>query len=637
MIVARTNMGAGADPMLEDLRLACRLLGRRWAAATAIILTLGLGIGATVSIFRIVHGVLLRPLAYSEPAQLMRLYHSYDALRNSPNARLQAIWERLPVSWLNVVAAREDDAIDGIGLYQEVDVVFGEGPEPERVPGGRVDAALLAVLAQPALRGQTFDDVAVASEESIVLLGEGLWRRVLGADPSAVGRRVRIDGTSHTVVGIMPRSFHLPGRDDDQVWLPLRPDEDDHLIRDNFRYHAVARLASGVSHPKSQEGLDRVAANLATAYPDSNTGTGFRLVPLRDTIVEKSRPLLALLAIVSAVVLLMACVNVAHVLLVQVLRRDAEMTVRSALGATRGRLARQLLTESAVSAILAGALGLWLAHAVGRVALAFLPADLPRTGDIRTDGTVVVFTFGLSLLVSAACTWSALVLGLRRSTASVGVRSSVSRRRIHGMFLVTMVALALTLVVVAGLLAQSFQRLSTVAPGFAVTERVTLPVTLPTWRFPAAPERAAFGRSALESLGALPGISAVALTTKLPFPGPSLVTRYANRRRGSRRRPRLDARTQRLSRAGHARVLSHHGHRPRAGARLRCDGSARSRGRRDRQPRGRGSALAGWRCGRRAGVPGQCRSTDDGARRGRGDSARRLGKSSGAVAVCPVG
>ncbi len=515
----------------QDLRLALRVHVRRPWLTAAVVATLALGIGANTAIFNIVNGVLLRPLAYPDSDRLVRIYQTFDALKSSPNPRLQAIWNRIPVSYLNVVDWRRESRQVTIGLYQAYTTTLTGAGEPEQLEGSRVDIELFRVLGVDPAQGRGFDAGDVESKANVVILSHGLWQQAFGGDPNVFERTIELDGQSFDVIGIMPAGFRIAGRAGDQLWAPIHWSDDDLTIRDNQLYSALGRLHPDASAETAREDMDRGAANLAEAYPDTNGGTGIRMVPLIDTLVDESRPLLYLLMAAVAVVLVVACVNVAHLLLAQATSRRGELAIRLALGAGRGHLVRQLLAESVPLALTGGAAGLGLAVVVQDALLTWIPADLPRTESIGLDLRVLAFTFGTSLAAALICgllpAWLSSGRSLLTDVKNGGAPAGDARRGhallAHGGFVIAEIALALMLATGAGLLTNSFLRLSAVEPGFTTAGRLVQEIRLPASRYQEEHRRAEFASRLLAALRRLPEVEHAALTTKPPLAGPAFV------------------------------------------------------------------------------------------------------------------
>jgi len=513
----------------QDVRHALRLHLKHSVLTATVVVTLALGIGANTAIFTIVNAVLLRPLDYPEPGRLARLYQTYESLRTSPNPRLRRIWNRLGVSYLNALDYRQASrTVAGIGLYTEQRVTFLGGGEPEEVEAVAVDADLFATLGVVPSLGRTFAPAEVERRERLAVLSHDLWQRVYGGDPAILERTLSLDGEPYSVVGVMPSGFHVGEGRRDRLWTPLALEERDLRERDDQRLSAVVRLAPGATIDAAREELEQVAAGQAEAHPDTNDGVGVRLRPLHDAVVGDSRPILTLLMAAAALVLALACVNVAQLLLAQAGARRGELAIRLALGASRGRLAATLLTESLILASAGGALGLLLAVYGRRALLAWIGAELPRTDAVAVDGRVLLFTLGASLAAALACG----LLPAFSSSAAAAVHQlrtgPAPRRRLlaHGGFVVAEIALSLMLVAGAALLVHSFLRLAAVDPGFRVAGLLVQDVRLPSWRYPDEQRRQEFTNRLLERLAAVPGVRSAALTTKLPFAGPSLVAGF---------------------------------------------------------------------------------------------------------------
>ena len=514
--------------LLHDVRQALRSYRRRPFVAAVAAATLALGIGAATTVFALVRGVLLEPLGFPEPDRLVRVYRTLDALRESPNPRLAAIWDRIPLSYLFAEDLRRAGRpFVGLGLYEGTTAVLAGGREPEEVSAALVDPELLPVLGVLPVLGRPFVAADAEGGSRTVLLGHGLWESAFGGDPGIVGRAVRIDGEPYTVVGVMPPGFQIPGRED-RLWLPLTPSEADRGFRDEHRYAAIARLAPGVSFEAAAEELRRIAADLSHEHPATDAGAGVRPVPLLDTVVDESRGFLVLLALGAAVVLAVACVNVLHLLLVRGAARRRELALRMALGARRGRLVRALALEALGVALAGGAGGLLLALAGALVLPRLLAVELPRLDQVAIEARVVLFAFAASLL-------SALAAGLAPAVFATGVRlrgaadagegdearsGGVRAGRAGGALVGVEVALTMALACAAALLAVSWLRLSAVDAGFEPRGVLVQELRLPAWSHPEPADRTRKAEAILGRLRALPGVRGAAITGRLPVAGP---------------------------------------------------------------------------------------------------------------------
>jgi hypothetical protein len=291
--------------MGQELRLGLRRLRRNPVVSLTVLLTLAVGVGSVTAAFTLVHGV-LSPLPYPQPDRLVGVYQTLSILKDSANPRLAALWNKLPVSYQDVMDWRRSSrTLDGIGLFTSTTAVVEPGGEPLEVPAAKMDVDLLRVLgAKPAL-GRLFTAADVASRQSVALLGHDLWSSAFGADPKIVGRAVRVDGQTVTIVGVMPSGFALPGIKS-SLWTPAAPAELDLTLRDSHAYNAVGRLAPGATLEAARAEMGRLAAGLAVQYPETNKDAGVRLVPLLDTVAGDSRRMLALLSAAAVAVLLIA-------------------------------------------------------------------------------------------------------------------------------------------------------------------------------------------------------------------------------------------------------------------------------------------------------------------------------------------
>ena len=519
---------------LRHLRSLVRAQARRPLLAVAAISTLALGIGVNAAVFAIAYGV-LQPFDYPRAAELVRIHHTSEVLKRSPNVRLQAIWNRLPVAYLEAQELRRSTpALAHVGLYSETTVTYIGGEEPRELSVARVDAEIFAALGvEPAL-GRVFESAEIEQQARRVVLSHGFWQEVFGGDPDALGAPLRLDDVHYTVVGVMPAGFRIAGHgpsslDGQRLWLPLQVSEDDRTANDSWHYSVLARLRSGVPIAVVQRQVDALASRLQAAYPDTHEAAGFRLVPLLDAVVGESRALLAMLAAAVFAVLLIACVNVAHLQLARTAQRRHELAVRSALGASRLQLARSLLVESLLLAAAGGLIGWFLAARAHTVLIAWIPADLPRIADVAFDRGVTLFTVIVSLGAGLLAGFLPALLGTRVSAADLAANrstASAASRLAHSSLVVAEIALTLILTATAGMLVTSFLRLLSVDPGYSRQDVLVQELRLPDWRYERPAQRRAFAEGLLSRLTHLPGTESAALTSKLPLPGPSLVTGY---------------------------------------------------------------------------------------------------------------
>jgi predicted permease len=498
--------------LAQDVRFALRGLRRNPGFTAVAVATLALGIGANSAIFSVVQAVLLRPLPYQEPQRLVAVLQD----------------GRGPVSPANFLDLRAQNSVfQQLAAAQAWQATLtGAGP-PEAVRALQLTADLFSVLGVPAARGRTLvagDDAPGAGR--VVVIGHQLWQRRFGGDPGLLGRALLINGESHTVVGIMPPTFQFAPFwiMDTELWVPLdlaarRADRSGASLR------LFARRAPQVSLAQAQAQVDTLGRRLAQQFPDDNKGLRLQVVPLHDRAVgQVRRALLVLLGCVSFV-LLIACANVANLTLARASARRKEIAVRASLGASRSRLVRQLLTESVVLALAGGALGLLLAAGSIDLLITLAPANLPRLQTVTLDGPVLAFTLAVALGTGLVF-GLAPALALTRADPGAGLRQSSrgategSRRHgLRSLLVVSQVALALMLLVGAGLLLRSFQRLLAVDAGFDARHVLSAVVPLADPRYQEPARRAAFYQDLVGRVRALPGVEAVGATNHLPIGG----------------------------------------------------------------------------------------------------------------------
>ena len=501
----------------QELRYALRQLRKNPGFTATAVFTLALGIGANTAIFSVVNGVLLNPLPYPQPEQLVAVYQRIPQFTEASIPYPDFLdWQRENRSFSALAAYRSDDFnLTGTG-------------EPERLKGGMVSATFFPIFGVKPVLGRTFSDSEdLLGGVPVALITEGLWKRKFAASPEIVGKPIDLNDTLYTIIGVVPGGFHYRNNnfdEDKDVYVPIGQ-WNDPLFRNRHTgmgMNAVGRLKPGVSLEQAKADMNAVAADLAKIYPDSNKDSGVSLIRLKENLVGDEhnlfgdiRPFLLVLLAAVGFVLLIACANVANLLLARATTRTREFAVRTALGATRARIVRQVLTESVLLALGGGALGLCFAAWGTPAALRALPDALPRAEEIHLNGQVLLFTFGASMLAAilfgsiAAFKTSQTNL---HETLKEGGRGGSARHRGQGVIVAVEMGLALLLLAGAGLMIRSLGKLWTVNPGFDARNVLSfeLSASKPLGNSPAG-IRSAF-RQLHDAMAAVPGVQSVSLT-----------------------------------------------------------------------------------------------------------------------------
>ncbi|MFI4944621.1 MAG: ABC transporter permease [Burkholderiales bacterium] len=509
------------DSLRQDLAYAARRLVKSPGFTLVAALTLALGIGATSAIFSVVNAVLLRPLPFPEPERLVEV---------------DQVWKGKPVSYyspqnfLDVEAQAKSferlAALDTGGF-----TLTGKGAAA-RLEGGTVSVGFFEVLHVRPTLGRVF--VAGENEpgrDKVVVLGHKLWQDRFGGDPGVVGQAIEIDRETRTVVGVAPPGFSYP--EGTELWVPLQYDE---IFRTHSRgawyLNVVGRLAPGASVEGASREVATIAARLEKAYPDHNEGVGGMVRSLHEALVGDTRPALVVLLGAVGLVLLVACINVANLLLARISGREGELAVRAALGAGRGRIVGQLFTESVLLALVGGVLGVLLAGVAVDALLALSPENVPRLAEVRIDRGILAFAVLLSLVTSVAFgALPALQMSRRATSQSLrqGSRGVLggARTGLRGGLVIGQIALAMVLLAGSGLLLRSFTLLRQVDPGFDAKSALTFRVSLPESAYPEDAKLIAFHRRLDERLSAIPGVREVGAVSGLPLVGGTFVIAFA--------------------------------------------------------------------------------------------------------------
>jgi putative ABC transport system permease protein len=507
----------------RDLRYGARMLMKNTGFTLIAALTLALGIGANTAIFSVVNSVLLRPLPYADPQQLVRLFETVE--------RTAMAGDRMEVAPANFLDWRaQTQSFSGLAAYGLTGSVISEGGEAERLEGSLVTADFFATLGAVPLRGRIFTAEDEGASGRLVILGYDVWQRRFGGAEDLIGRAIQLDGFSFTVIGVMPQGFQYPQRT--QIYELYRLSPAQRQMREAHFLKVIARLKPGATIVQAQSELSGVARRLAEQYPQTNRNWSANVVPLLEEQVGQVRP--ALLALLGAVglVLLIACINVASLLLARAVGRQAEISIRLALGAGRGRIVRQLLTESLLLAALGGVAGLLLGNWALDALMALAPENLPRLGEVRLDASVLGFTLLLSLLTGAlfglAPAWQAARHDVN-ATLKPGAGRHSNQRRLFSALVVMEIALTLMVLLGAGLLINSFLRLQQVEAGLDVERLLTVSFEPPSARYNGDDWRAQrmnFWNQLSARVAALPGAEAVGAIDSLPFSGRARVWRF---------------------------------------------------------------------------------------------------------------
>jgi putative ABC transport system permease protein len=494
----------------HDLRFAVRQLTVSPILTTVLVVTIALGIGATVSVFSVLNAVLLRPLPGAESDRIVRIYETFRSRTGSASVAHFHDWTEQGTVFERTAAASG-------GTYN-----LSDG-EPERVAGMRITPGYFDVMYVAPVLGRYFTKDEVERDPRIVVISHGLWQRRFAADPALVGRTMRINGESHTVVGIAAPDYAMT-RFAPQLWMPLVFTPQQRANYGNHSFTVWATLKDGITRDAAQADMERVTGDIARRQPAQMAGRGVNVVPFDDVMLGNFRmPLYVLLASVTFV-LLIGCVNVANLLLARASTRRREIAIRAAIGGGRWRIVRQLLTESVVLALVGGTAGIGLAYVGIRLFVAYGPVNLPRLQDAGLHVEVMLFAVGITLLTGLvfglAPAWRAARENLVTSLREGGKTSlPPARDRLRGLLVVSEIAIAVMLLVGAGLFLRSAWRLQQVPLGFDASGTLTVRIAFPTERYATDDAVAGAYRRILDDMRAVPGIQRVGASTNVPLLG----------------------------------------------------------------------------------------------------------------------
>ncbi|HSE38533.1 MAG TPA: ABC transporter permease [Blastocatellia bacterium] len=507
----------------QDLRYGVRMLGKKPGFTLVAVLTLALGIGANTAIFSVVNAVLLSPMPYRAPD------------------RLTQFWETNPLkSWTQATVApanlfdwqKQSQSFDEIAAYMGSDTsgpgvaglhLTGAG-EPERVRALYVTGNLFSVLGVDAMLGRTLrEEETWQGKHTVVVLSHALWQRRFGGDPGIIGQNISLNGRNREVVGVMGPDFYFPSKEI-EMWVPMGWNYDQiALLRRPHFLRAIGRLKDGVTTEQARAEMTAIASRLEEQYPDTNTQMGVGVGSLKEWVVGDTRLPLMLFLVAVGFVLLIACGNVANLLLARAAARTREVAIRTALGARRGRIIRQLLTESLMLAMVGGAFGVLLAVWSKDLLVAFSPGNIPRLEEASLDARVLGFTVGITLLTTMLFGLAPALQASKPDLVAMlkegGHKGGSQGGRVRNGLVVAEVALALVLVIGAGLMIRSFLRLQRVDPGFNPNNVLMLSVSLPGAKYPEGSQAITFFEQAEQRIRALPGVIDVGATNVAALKG----------------------------------------------------------------------------------------------------------------------
>jgi predicted permease len=509
------------ESLLQDLRFGQRMLRKNPGFTAVAVLTLVLGIGANTAIFSVVNAILLRPLPFPDPGRLMMVWHT-PSQKSFPGVARFVVSPANYLDWRSQNHVFDQMAAIGFRSFS----LTGIG-QPESVTGVAVSADFFSVLRLRPSAGRGF----VAGDDrpgrgNVVVVSYAFWQSHFGANENVLGKTIKLDEQSYVIIGVMPPKFEFPSRA--QLWMPLAWTDKQRAVRENHNYFVIARLKSGVDREKAQAEMDAISDNLAQQYPTDDAGWGAVVVPLRDSLVRSVRSALLVLLGAVAFVLLIACTNVANLTLARALGRRKEIATRTALGASRGRVVQQVLSETVLLSVTGGALALLLAHFVIDSIAAFIEPRLLLSVEIGLDGWVLGFTLAISILAGVIAglvpSWHLTKTNLSASLKQgLGKTDSDSGgERARNVFVVAEVALSLLLLVGAGLTIRTFYLLQNVKPGFDPHNVLTVPLAISVAKYSSADQQTNFFNNMLERVRALPGVDSAGAVDSLPFQGGSM-------------------------------------------------------------------------------------------------------------------
>lgn len=497
----------------QDLQFGLRMLVKNPAFTIIVVITLALGIGANSAIFSVINTVLLRPLPYKDPDRLVMVWEDVPKMGFPRNTPAPANF----IDWRN-----QNKVFEGMAAVAVLSINLTGIGEPERIDGLGVSGNFFSLLGVEPQLGRTFlpeEDQHGANR--VVIISQGLWQRRFNSDNNIIGKTLTLNGESFQVIGVMPSQFKFPSRES-ELWVPIAFDPEEASNRGGHYLQVIARLKPGVTVQQAHSDMNTIAARLEQQYPETNTGVGSAVIPLHEQFVGDIKPALLLLLGAVGFVLLVACANVANLLLARAAARQKEIALRMAIGASRLRLIRQFLTESILIAAIGGSVGLLVSIIGVNLLKAFIPGNISQAQAITIDVKVLIFTLFVSLLTGLIF---GLAPALQTSNFNLnetlkegkGAMAGSGNNRIRSLLVITEIAFSLILLMGAGLLINSFLRLRNVDPGFRSDNLLTMKVELPESKYPDKTRRSAFYTDLVHRVESLPGVRSAAVATNLPL------------------------------------------------------------------------------------------------------------------------
>jgi putative ABC transport system permease protein len=500
----------------QDLKYGLRVLLKSPGFSLAAVIVLALGIGANTAIFSVVNAVLLRPLPFRDPSRIAMIYH-VPPQKSFPGMKIFAV---SPANFLDWHA--QSHAFDSMAIFHGTTMTVTGKDQPEALSGMVVSSEFFSALGAAPILGRTFTPEEDRSGHSdVVVLTHSFWQSRFGGDPQIVGKTLSFNGRPYSIIGVLPADFHFfyPG----QYFVPLGWTDEDRAVRKNHNYLVIARLKPEVSLAQAQAEIDTISTRLEQSYSEDDKGWGATIVPLREDLVGDVRPALLVLLGAVAFVLLIACANVANLVLAKTLGRRKEIAIRTALGATSGQVLQQMLAETLLLSLAGGLLGLLVAHGGIALIVAFFGDKLPQTGPIALNLQVLGFTLGIPILTGIIA-GLAPALRLARTNVNDGLKQGTGRtdadsggRGTRNVLVVCEVGLSLVLLIGAGLMIRSLWTLRNLNPGLDPHNVLTVRVTLPREKYPKPDQQLAFYTQLVDRVRALPGIESASTTDSLPF------------------------------------------------------------------------------------------------------------------------